>query len=162
MAIKRRYLSKKEVKQLLTILETDMALSSLDKEGYEEVEEEEVKLILYRKEPFLIVLDDGSLVPHLKYLLKYGHCFLPKIVVDKGAIRPIGSGADVMAPGVIRVEGSFSENRIVVVTEERSIPIAVAKSLYSSDAISTMKKGKVALNIHYPGDKAWKLSEKLS
>jgi len=158
---KRRFLSKKEVKQLLEAIEAKLKLTTLPREGYEEVEEEEVKLILLNKEPFLVILKDESVIPHLKYLLKHGHCFLPKIIVDKGAIKPIGSGADVMAPGIIRIEGSFGENNIAVVTEERMIPIAVVKALYSSETILGMKKGKVAINLHYPGDKPWKLAEKL-
>lgn len=158
---KRRFLSKKEVKQLLETIEAKLKLTTLPREGYEEMEEEEVKLILLNKEPFLVILKDELVIPHLKYLLKHGHCFLPKIIVDKGAIKPIGSGADVMAPGIIRIEGSFSENNIAVVTEERMIPIAVVRALYSSETILGMRKGKVAINLHYPGDKPWKLAEKL-
>jgi PUA domain protein len=161
LVAKRRFLSKKEVKQLLEAIEAKLGLTDLPREGYEEVEDEDAKLILLNREPFLVILEDGLALPHLKYLLKHGHCFLPKIVVDKGAVKPIGSGADVMAPGIVRIDGSFKENDIAVVTEERMIPIAVVKAIYPSEAVASMKKGKVALNLHYPGDKYWKLSEKL-
>jgi PUA domain protein len=161
LVAKRRFLWKKEVRQLLEAIEAKLGLTDLPREGYEEVEDEDAKLILLNREPFLAILEDGLALPHLKYLLKHGHCFLPKIIVDKGAVKPIGSGADVMAPGIVRIEGSFRENDIAVVTEERMIPIAVVKAIYSSEAVAGMKKGKVALNLHYPGDKFWNLSEKL-
>lgn len=161
MALKRRFLSKKEVKQLLSEVEAKLRLTNLQREGYEEVEEEGLRLILLNREPFMIVTEGGSLIPHLKFLLKQGHCFLPKIVVDKGAVKPIGSGADVMAPGIVRIEGRFAENEVAVVTEERLIPIAVVRALFPSESVRTMRKGKVAVNLHYPGDKAWRLAEKL-
>lgn len=161
LGLKRRHLSKREVKQLLQQLETNLRMSNLDKEGYEEVEDESVKLILHRGEPFVFFLPENLIVPHLKYLLKHGHCFLPKLVVDRGAVKPIASGADVMAPGIVRVEGEFREGELAVVVEERSIPIAVARALFPIDAVLVMKKGKVAENLHHLGDRAWKLAELL-
>lgn len=161
MRAKRRHLSKRETKSLISEVEDRLHVTGLPREGYEEVEGEGFKLIALNREPFLIIYEDGLIVPHLRYLLRHGLGLLPKIVVDKGAVKPIGNGADVMAPGVIRIEGTFNEGGVVVVTEERGIPIAVVKALLPSDKISAIKSGKIALNVHHPGDKAWRLSEQL-
>lgn len=81
---------------------------------------------------------------------------LPSVTVDMGAVPHICNGANVMASGVTKVNGSFKVDSIVVVLEERfSKKIAIVKALYSSNEIVNMKKGKVAENLHYISDKFW-------
>lgn len=119
--------------------------------------EGELRLYLAEGVPFVAALPDGTLVPHLFLLSRRGHCFLPKIVVDSGAVEPIGRGADVLAPGVRRVVGEFKSGAIVAVINESERLAAVARSLYSSEEISQARRGKVALTLHHPNDPLWKL-----
>ena len=81
---------------------------------------------------------------------------LPKVTVDMGAVPHICNGADVMAPGIVRLEGDFEEKSFVVVIDERNRrSIAVAQSIFDSDKTRTIKEGKVFRTLHYVGDDIW-------
>jgi len=154
-------LSKREKKELLEELEKLYELKFNDEVPVEVVIDEGVELYLFEGEPAFVRIG-GSLLPHLKFLLKHGHCFLPKVLVDRGASGPVGRGADVMAPGVRGVVGSFQASSIVVVVDEPTgLPVAVGSALVSSADVAQIKRGKVVKNLHHYGDAAWKLAEKL-
>jgi PUA-domain protein len=81
---------------------------------------------------------------------------LPKIVVDMGAVPHVCGGADVMAPGIRRVEGDFGEGGLVgVVDEKYGKFLAVGQSMVDSKTLRATKKGKVVKNLHYVGDEVW-------
>ena len=82
---------------------------------------------------------------------------LPTLTVDRGAVPHICNGADLMAPGIVKIVGEFQAGVIAVVVDEGfSKPIALVKTLYNSHEMSEKKQGKVARNFHYVGDKFWK------
>jgi len=88
---------------------------------------------------------------------------LPRIVVDMGAIPYIVNGADVMAPGIVKVDGEFNVNDIVsIVDEKHNKAFAIGLTLVTSEELKNMKKGKAIRNIHYVGDKIWKFLQKHS
>ncbi len=81
---------------------------------------------------------------------------LPKIVVDMGAVPHVCGGADVMAPGIRKVEGEFGEGGLVgVVDEKHGKFLAVGQSMVDSKTLRGTKKGKVVKNLHYVGDEVW-------
>ncbi|MCX8171139.1 MAG: hypothetical protein N3E47_04095 [Candidatus Bathyarchaeota archaeon] len=83
---------------------------------------------------------------------------LPKVVVDIGAVPHICNGADVMAPGVVRVEGEFREGDLVLVSDERhGKAIAITKALLGSREIKILKGGRVLKNLHHVGDSVWRV-----
>ena len=85
-----------------------------------------------------------------------------KIIVDKGAVRFICDGANIMRPGVIRVDGSFKINDIIGAEEEQHSKIlAVGFALVNSSEIQDMKKGVVMRNMHYIGDKFWEAFKRI-
>ncbi len=87
---------------------------------------------------------------------------LPKVIVDMGAVPYIVNGADVMMPGVVRIEGSFKGGCIVAVSDEKYGRIlAVARSLISSDVASEISTGRGFKNIHHVGDVFWKIMKNL-
>ncbi len=80
---------------------------------------------------------------------------LPSVYVDMGAIRFITNGADVMRPGIVKLN-EFKANDIVVIRDEKhSKPLAIGKALYDSNVIEKMEKGKVIDVIHWVGDDIW-------
>ncbi len=82
---------------------------------------------------------------------------IPFVKVDKGAVPRILNGADVMAPGIIEIS-EFDVGEIVGVREpDKSLFIAVGRSLMSSSEISSQRRGKAIKNIHYAGDNIWML-----
>ncbi len=96
-------------------------------------------------------------------LLFQGHIArLPKVVVDQGAVPYVCRGADVMRPGVKRVEGEFERGALVAVLEERfGKAIALGNSLFSSEQLRAAKAGRVVEVFHFVGDKLWKLLKTL-
>ena len=99
---------------------------------------------------------DGQLVPVLTNAVVLEK--MPRVTVDMGAVPHVTGGADVMAPGVRGVQGSFREKELVVVVDEKhGKSLAVGMSLYDSERFSAVKKGKVITNLHYVGDLIWEI-----
>src|SRR6266849_6643172 len=74
---------------------------------------------------------------------------LPKVVVDMGAVPHVVGGADIMAPGIRKVQGVFGENQLVVIADEKHGKfLAVGSSILASGTLATTKKGKVVVNLH--------------
>lgn len=80
----------------------------------------------------------------------------PTLTVDMGAVPHLCNGADVMAPGVVKINGNFKAGDIIVVIDECfSKNLVICEALYDSSKILKIKHGKVARNIHYINDKFW-------
>ncbi|KAL2159501.1 hypothetical protein VTH06DRAFT_2506 [Thermothelomyces fergusii] len=60
---------------------------------------ERVSLYVIDGNPIAYQQDNGVLVPHLRLVHRFPHCF-PTIRIDRGAIRFVLSGATLMAPGL--------------------------------------------------------------
>ena len=86
----------------------------------------------------------------------------PKIVVDMGAVPYVCNGADVMAPGIVRVEGEFDKGDLVLVVDEKhGKPLALGESLYDAENVINTKQGAVVKNVHFVSDKIWKFAKAL-
>lgn len=157
----RRYaLSKREKKELMETLHETYPSIELSKDSLVEVLllDKNSKIIIVDRTPFFIYWE-GKWIPHLKYLLRHGAQAFPRVAVDKGAVNPILNGADLMAPGIKAIEGSFRENDIVVVIDsETSRPIMVGRALVDSERVKNMNKGKVVENIHRLNDEFWSIA----
>ncbi len=97
---------------------------------------------------------DGRLIPVLTNTSALEK--LPRVTVDMGAVPHVVGGADIMAPGIRRVEGSFGESDLVVIVDEKHGKfLSVGTPLVTSETLVATKKGKVIANIHYVGDPVW-------
>ncbi len=82
----------------------------------------------------------------------------PKAIVDMGAIPHVCNGADVMAPGIVGYKGNFSKGDIVFIVDEKyNKPLAVGEATQNVEDAKTAKHGVIIKNIHFVGDKIWKL-----
>ncbi len=80
----------------------------------------------------------------------------PKITVDMGAIRHVCNGADVMAPGIVHIEGEFSKGDLVqVVDVQHGKKLALGEVQFDAEPAKTVKKGVVVKNLHFVGDEIW-------
>lgn len=87
----------------------------------------------------------------------------PKVVVDMGAVPYVCKGADVMAPGIVRVEGEFSKGDVVVVVDEKyGKALALGESLYDSETARNVRQGTVVKNFHFVSDRIWNLARALT
>jgi len=115
------------------------------------------KIYLINGKPLLVMFED-IFFPTL-FFEEYVNR-LPKVTVDMGAVPHICNGADIMAPGILEVNGDFKEKAFVIVIDERhKHPLAVAQSLFNSEKTRTLRRGKVFKNLHYVGDEIWNLTK---
>lgn len=144
-------LSQKKLSQLCSQYHLDLN----KKDQVELREEKNYKIIFLNKQPFLFYYGK-QILPTLKYL--QNHEILRKITVDMGAIKYIINGADIMRPGIKKIEPGLKENEFVVIIDENNQkPLAVGKALFSSEEMEIKTSGKVIKNIHYVGDKLWRI-----
>ena len=81
---------------------------------------------------------------------------LPSALVDMGAIPYVCNGADVMAPGIMDIEGEFEKDGLLVIRDvKHKKALGIGAALYTSEEMRGLKKGKAILNLHYVGDKIW-------
>ncbi|KAI8142172.1 PUA-like domain-containing protein [Fennellomyces sp. T-0311] len=103
---------------------------------------------------------DGPYFPTLKLLHKYPD-ILPKIQVDRGAIKFVLSGANIMCPGLTskgaRMDVELPEGAVVaIMAEGKETALAVGLLQMSTDDIRKKNKGIGCDNIHYLTDTLWK------
>jgi len=165
---KRHFLKEKEAKKLLENISKELKIplekcySSMP--NVEVVETGFGKVYLINGEPALFKSEE-KVYPTLLFnlLFKETFDFLPKVVVDMGAVPHVCNGADVMAPGILRFEGEFVKGSMVLVVDEKhGKPIAVGEALYSSEEAVGVKHGVVVKNVHYVGDKIWEAIKELA
>ena len=154
---RRHFLKEKESKRFLLevskTLGTDIERLLGSKTRVEMNETETGEIFIFNGRP-LLARSNGALFPTLSFEELFP--IIPKIVVDMGAVPYVCKGADVMAPGVVAIEGEFRENDILLVVDERhGKPLAVGVALFSSETMKTVNHGKTVKNIHYVGDKLW-------
>ena len=154
---RRHFLKEKETKRFLLevskTLGTDIEQLLESKTRVEVNKTETAEIFIFNGRPVL-ARSNGALFPTLSFEELFA--IIPKIVVDMGAVPYVCKGADVMAPGVVAIEGEFRENDLLLVVDERhGKPLAVGVALFSSEAMKTVSHGKTVKNLHYVGDKLW-------
>jgi len=163
--MRRWVLSKRDRRRLLRELrDAYPAFSAEDYERIEVVVDNDVELYLFDGIPAFVRSRgrDGRLIPHLVFLLRRGYDWLPAIIVDEGAVKPISRGADLMRPGVAEIRGDFRGGDILAVVEpSRGLPLAVHEALYGSDEVRAMERGRISKTLHHVGDRLWRLGEKV-
>jgi len=164
----RHNLSGKERKRLLTEVER------LYPDLVDEVRSAEALEVVKTRMGFELYLTDGNalffrlksderLYPTLIALLLHKGEVIPSVTVDEGAIPHIKRGADVMRPGIVKVEGKFGEGDVVAVKEcKYGKPIALGTALASSEDLAKMKRGRVIKNLHHLEDDIWDVALKVS
>jgi PUA domain protein len=86
----------------------------------------------------------------------------PQAVVDEGAIKFLLNGADVMRPGIRKLDEWGPAGKLVVIREEKKgRAIAVGPSVVPSSKAQGMTKGSCVKNLHHVGDRYWNLHKSL-
>ncbi|KAL6450237.1 TMA20 Translation machinery-associated protein 20 [Candida maltosa Xu316] len=107
---------------------------------------------------------NDELVPTLQTVHKYPQCF-PRVKVDRGAIKFVLGGANIMCPGLTSPgaelpEENIEEGTIVTVyAEGKENALAIGKLLMSTDDIKSKNKGIGIELLHYLGDGLWNYQE---
>lgn len=103
---------------------------------------------------------EGPWMPTLRLLHKYPF-FLPLEQVDKGAIRFVLSGANIMCPGLTSPGAKMTTvpkgTVVAIMAEGKQHAIAVGITSLSTDDISKVNKGVGVENCHYLNDGLWQM-----
>lgn len=83
------------------------------------------------------------------------------VSVDRGAVKYVLNGADVMAPGITDADSSIQEGDPVWVRNPEGTGIAVGRALVSGLEMIERDSGKAVENLHYIGDDLWQHNEAL-
>ncbi|MFW9818212.1 MAG: DUF1947 domain-containing protein [Candidatus Thorarchaeota archaeon] len=98
-------------------------------------------------------------IPVLTLLIK-NQVDLKTIVVDFGAVRYVTNGADIMRPGITKIDPSIIKGDIVRIIEEtKNRALAVGKALFDAQEIEIKDSGKVIKNIHTIQDSVWEFEK---
>lgn len=106
---------------------------------------------------------DGPWLPSLRVLHKYPS-MMPKMQVDKGAIKFVLRGANVMAPGLTSAGGGIEEGiekgmPVQVTAEGCEHACAIGLMSSSSKELEQKPTGQAIEAVHSLGDGLWKLEK---
>lgn len=133
-----------------------------------------ITLISVGTEPLFFQDGDGPFIPCLRLIHKctfYSPIFsivpidvLSRVQVDKGAIKFILQGADIMAPGLTSAGGvlpnGLAKDQIVAVhAEGKEHALCIGKMLASTDEIKNNNSGHAIINLHCLCDGLWKVEK---
>jgi len=142
------------LKDIISTFGEEMA--ELENKTLEKITLEEYSLILVDGKPLLFEVE-GHLFPTVRGALEMG---LQKrvVAVDKGAIRFVSNGADIMAPGVVEADSEIKAGDLVIIVEEtHRKPLAIGKALMEGSQMVEANSGKAIKSITYVGDKLWNM-----
>ncbi|CAG0890003.1 unnamed protein product, partial [Darwinula stevensoni] len=103
---------------------------------------------------------EGQWVPTLRLLHKYPF-LLPWEQVDKGAIKFVLSGANIMCPGLTSpgalMTPASEKTLVAIMAEGKQHALAIGITKMSTEQIASVNKGIGVDNIHYLNDGLWNM-----
>ncbi|XP_051151955.1 uncharacterized protein LOC127265944 isoform X2 [Andrographis paniculata] len=120
-----------------------------------------VNLVLVNNVPLFFNIRDGPYMPTLRLLHQYPN-IMKKLQVDRGAIRFVLSGANIMCPGLTSPGGALddevpAEAPVAIMAEGKQHALAIGYTKMSAKDIRTINKGIGVDNMHYLNDGLWKM-----
>jgi PUA domain protein len=150
---KRRVIRRKDARKIRE--EANIYLPEGDTSPLSQAELEDGAIVYITNDIVFLVRRNNLLYPTLKNPTINK---MPSVVIDMGAIPYICNGADVMAPGIIKIQGEFKENSIIVIKDiTYGKALAIGQAINSSAKIREMEKGKVIKTLHHVGDEIWNI-----
>jgi PUA domain protein len=158
--MKRYRLRKKELKNLIEFMNEyfeinieNYRIDLIEYDKFKLLKGEEIFAFYVGNKPYLTVRGV------LKYRPEKKH-----VTIDMGAVKFITNGADVMAPGIVKVDPDIKEGDVVWIRDEiNRKPLAIGRALVDAEKMveeeKERRKGKVIKNLHYVGDKIWNLEK---
>lgn len=131
-------------------------MTGLEDKVLEIITLDEYSVILVDGKPLLFEIE-GQLFPTVRGALEME---LNKriVTVDKGAIRFVSNGADIMAPGIVEADSEIKAGDLVIIVEEaHRKPLAIGKALMNGSQMVEADSGKAIKSITHVGDKLWNM-----
>lgn len=119
-----------------------------------------INLVVVNNTPLFFNIRDGPYMPTLRLLHQY-----PSIMklfrVDRGAIKFVLAGANIMCPGLTSAGGALdevvpAEAPVAIMAEGKQHALAIGFTKLSAKDIKSINKGIGVDNMHYLNDGLWK------
>jgi PUA-domain protein len=150
----RKNAKNKMLKDLISTFGDTMA--GLENKVLEKITLDEYSIILVDSKPLLFEIEE-QFFPTVRGALEME---LNKriVTVDKGAVRFVSNGADIMAPGIVDADSEIKEGDLVIIVEEaHRKPLAIGKALMKGPQMVEADSGKAIKSITHVGDKLWNM-----
>lgn len=149
----KKQLRNKEIRELKDFIKED-ELKNTSK--IEILEDNDGCFILLDQKPILFKYNDEWIYTLKAIIKKININNYKDIIVDKGAIKFVASGADIMRPGIIKIDLEINKNDFIIIREEtHNKALAIGLALFSGEEMQNMNSGKVIKNLHYVSDAIW-------
>jgi len=118
-----------------------------------------VSLVVVNGEILFFNIRDGQYLPTLRVLQKYPD-LLPKVQVDRGAIKYVLQGAQIMCPGLTSKGGNIespveTEVAVAIMAEGKVHALGIGITKLSTLDMKRLNKGIGVENVHHLGDGLW-------
>ncbi|OEL35804.1 Malignant T-cell-amplified sequence 1 [Dichanthelium oligosanthes] len=122
-----------------------------------------LNLVVVNNVPLFFNIRDGPYMPTLRLLHQYPD-IMKKFQVDRGAIKFVLSGANIMCPGLTSPGGVLDdeveeETPVAIMAEGKQHALAIGFTKMSAKDIKTINKGIGVDNMHYLNDGLWKMEK---
>ncbi|XP_031101783.1 uncharacterized protein LOC116005680 [Ipomoea triloba] len=120
-----------------------------------------LNLVVVNNVPLFFNIRDGPYMPTLRLLHQYPN-IMKKLQVDRGAIKYVLSGANIMCPGLTSPGGALdvevgAETPVAIMAEGKQHALAIGFTKMSAKDIKAINKGIGVDNMHYLNDGLWKM-----
>lgn len=159
--MKRWVLSRRDSAEMISKVESSLHLDlKLPKSAQADCAEPEEGVVFVQLDGLTLVQSGDAYIPFLGS--KETLALFPSATVDEGAIKFLLNGADVMRPGIRKMDDWGDVGRMVVVHEEKKgRPIAVGVAQVAGKEAQGMSRGSCLKNVHHVGDRYWTLHKTL-
>lgn len=118
-----------------------------------------INIVVAHGEAWFFNIREGPYFPTLKLLHKFPD-LLPTVQVDKGAIRFVMRGADVMCRGLTSPGGNLdtdveADMPVCILAEGKKMALGLALTKMSTMDMKTKNDGIGLTSVHYIGDGLW-------
>ena len=160
MTLKHRHPIRKKIADgIIKQVEEEMGCNVVHGNIVESAEFNGIKLLLIDGSPDIIFLNDSPFLT-LHGIKKYKP-MRRFATVDRGAVKFVLSGANVMAPGITEADENIRKGDAVWVRNEERTAMALGYALMGGKEMVEKKKGVAIESIHHIGDELWELATNL-
>src|SRR6056297_3501894 len=130
----RHFLKSKDRKELIEKLK-----NKIHEETVEEIKVGDHEELYAVNDVLTFWINDEKIIPLLSYLKEHEDIDWKSVTVDKGAIRFMSKGADVMRPGIIEIDEDIEKEDIVLVKDPiHGKVLSVGEALYDAEVMERM------------------------
>ncbi|KAF3779323.1 Malignant T-cell-amplified sequence 1 [Nymphaea thermarum] len=124
-----------------------------------------LNLVLVNNVPLFFNIRDGPYMPTLRLLHQYPDV-MKKFQVDRGAIKFVLAGANIMCPGLTSPGGILDdevleETPVAIMAEGKQHALAIGFTKMAAKDIRAVNKGIGVDNMHYLNDGLWKVINRI-